>query len=459
METSLQVAAGVALLTGTAVMAHFFYMALQTPEKMSLGLEKFPKSWGRRTYLGLVILSWMAFAYSGSYGLLKWLFGKETHEVALLVAFFSVGLLIHLERSAHEIHNYRRTRIVLQELDRLIMNATIPSQRTIDNFRQKSNSANIVAEREAYADLAVVASDLIKLCEYALSQATHKTVEEQDRANEAAKALQDQADRAAKALQDQANEAAEALYYQAIEADLAAKQEHRIKLQEALNAAAIPLPVSKTIDFSMACNEVVIEPTVAEQKWQVLYEFGGQLRHCLGEEASILPLLHAVAGTHPIAETTFRMEKALGIELKGHEQGEGYHKALCLRGGVKGQLVDGLTFESSLDGLIAAFFLRAALPARLAWGHGRSRRYPEFIFTQERAVDILNNWRLSPDSKGLQAVKVPAGLRYSGAEDGTLTLRCLTYRPGEGFYDFAVSIVGGHASPVYETIFYQWVYC
>ena len=173
METSLQVAAGVALLTGTAVMAHFFYVVLQAPEKMNLGLltPQLPKSWGQRTYLALVILSWMAFAYSGSYGLLKWLLGKDTMGFAMMVTLLSLGLLTHLERSAHEIHNYRRTRKVLQELDLLIMNATIPSQGTIDNFRQKSNSASTVAEREAYADLAVVASGLTKLCEYAVSQA------------------------------------------------------------------------------------------------------------------------------------------------------------------------------------------------------------------------------------------------------------------------------------------------
>ena len=441
METSLQVAAGVALLTGTAVMAHFFYVVLQAPEKMNLGLltPQLPKSWGRRTYLALVILSWMAFAYSGSYGLLKWLLGKDTMGFAMMVTLLSLGLLTYLERSAHEIHNYRRTRKVLQELDLLIMNATIPSQDTIDNFRKKSNSASTVAEREAYADLVVVASDLTKLCEYAVSQAQRKVtkrVEEQNRANKAAEAQQDQADKAAEAQQDQADKAA-------------AKQELRIKLQEALNAAATPLSVSKTIDFSMTCNQVVIEPTVAGQKWQVLYEFGEQLRHCLGEDASIPPLLHAVTGTHPIAETTFRME------LEGNER-DGHFEALCLRGGVKGQLADGLTFESSLDGLIAAFFLRAALPAQLAWNHGRYGRNQEFIFTQEQAVDLLENGRVSPDSEGIQAVKVPAGLRYSRAEDGTLTLRCLTYRPGEGFYDFAVSIVGGHASPVFETILYKW---
>ncbi|MDP1637242.1 MAG: hypothetical protein Q8K74_00275 [Candidatus Nitrotoga sp.] len=434
METSLQVAAGVALLTGTAVMAHFFYVVLQTPEKMNLGLltPQLPKSWGRRTYLALVILSWMAFAYSGSYGLLKWLLGKDTMGFAVMVTLLSLGLLTYLERSAHEIHNYRRTRKVLQELDLLIMNATIPSQDTIDNFRKKSNSASTVAEREAYADLVVVASDLTKLCEYAVSQAQWKVtkrVEEQNRANKAAEAQQDQADKAAKAQ--------------------AAKQELRIKLQEALNAAAAPLPVSKTIDFSMACNEVVIEPTIAGQKWQVLYEFGEQLRHCLGEDASIPPLLHAVTGTHPIAETTFRME------LDGHER-DGHFEALCFRGGVKGQLPDGLTFESSLDGLIAAFYLRAALPAQLAWNHGRYGRNQEFIFSQKQAVAILEHERVPSDSEGLQAVKAPAGLRYSRAEDGTLTLRCLTYRPGEGFYDFAVSIVGGHASPVFETILYKW---
>ena len=426
MELPLQVAAGVALLTGTAVLAHFFYVALHAPEDMSLGLtdQRFPASWGGRAYLSLVVLSWVAFAFSGAYGLLAWLPGEGAVTLSGLVAFLSLGLLIHLERSAHVLHSYRRNMKVRRELEQLIKYATIPSQGTIDNFQEKAKSAETVVEREAYAELAGVASVLSKrdkkLCEYSVSQAQREAserAEEQERADKAAKAQ-------------------------------AAKRELRSKLQEALNAATQPLPVVKTIDSSIAANEAIVEPTVAKQKWLSLNDFGERLRR-LGKDASIQTLLETVAGAQPIEETNFK------LEFEGNER-DGHYEAVCLHGGAKGQLADGLSFEPSLDGLIAAFFLRAALPGRLAWGHGVYDRDQEFIFTQERAVAILENDRVPPDSDGLQAIKVPAGLRLSRAEDGTLTLRCLTYRPGKGFYDFAVSITGVQASPVQEIKLYQW---
>ena len=175
MELPLQVAAGVALLTGTAVLAHFFYVALHAPEDMSLGLtdQRFPASWGGRAYLISVVLSWVAFAFSGAYGLLAWLPGEGAVTLSGLVAFLSLGLLIHLERSAHVLHSYRRNMKVRRELEQLIKYATIPSQGTIDNFQEKAKSAETVVEREAYAELAGVASVLSKrdkkLCEYSVN--------------------------------------------------------------------------------------------------------------------------------------------------------------------------------------------------------------------------------------------------------------------------------------------------
>lgn len=425
MELSLQVAAGVVLLTGTAVLVHFFYVALRAPEDMSLGLtdQRFPASWGGRAYLGLVVLSWVAFAFSGAYGLLTWLPGEEAVILASLVAFLSIGLLIHLERSAHIVHRNRRTMKVRSELEQLIQYAIIPSQGTIDNFQEKAKSAESVADREAYAELAGIASVLSerdkKLCEYAVSQAQREAterVEEQERVDKEAKAQ-------------------------------AEKRELRIKLQETLNAATQPLPIVKTIVSTIA-GEAIVEPTVAKQKWQSLNDFGERLRH-LGEDAPIQTLLQAVEGTKPIEEANFK------LEFVGNER-DGHYEAVCFHGGAKGQLADGLSFESSLDGLIAAFFLRAALPGRLAWGHGFYDSDQEFIFAQERAVAILENDRVPPDSEGLKAIKVPAGLRFSRTEDGTITLRCLTYRPGKGFYDFAVSITGVQATPVQEIKLYQW---
>lgn len=426
MDISHQVTVGIALLTGTAVLAHFFYVALRAPEDMSLGLtdQRLPASWSGRAYLGLVVISWLAFAFSGAYGLLKWLPGEGAVTFAGLVAFLSLGLLVHLERSAHILNSYRRTKKVRGEIEQLIKYATIPSQGTIDNFQEKVKSAESVAEREAYGELVGVAKALAerdkKLCEHAVSQAQRESTESAEKL--------DQADKAAKVQ--------------------AAKQELRSKLKNAINAATQPLKVIKTIDSAIVSNGALVERTFAKQKWQSLNDFGERLRR-LGQDASIQTLLQAVAGIQPIEETNFK------LEIVGNER-DGYYEAVSIHHGAKGQLADGFSFEYSLDGSIAAFFLRAALPGRLAWGHGFYDRDQEFIFTQERAVEILENDRVSPDSEGLQAIRMPAGLRFSRAADGTITLSCLTYKPGKGFYDFSVSLIGAQASQVQEIKLYQW---
>lgn len=426
MDISHQVAAGIALLTGVAVLVHFFYVALSSPEDMSLGLtnQRFPASWSGRVYLGLVVISWVAFTFSGAYGLLKWLPSEGALTLAGLVAFLSLGLLEHLERSAHILHSYRRTMKVRIELEQLINYATIPSQRTIDNFQERAKFAETVAESEAYEELVGIATVLSerdkKLCEHAVSQVQREATERAEKLEQANKAVKAQA----------------------------AKQELRINLINAINSATQPLQVIKTIDFAIVGNEVLVEPTVAKQKWQVLNDFGERLLH-LGEDASIQTLLQTVAGTQPIEETSFKLEK-VGNDRNGH------YEVLSIHDGVTGQLADGLSFESSLDGLVAAFFTRAVLPGRLSWGHGFYDRDQEFIFIQERAVEILEKASLSPNSEGLQAIKIPAGLRFSRAEDGTITLSCLTYQPGKGFYDFAVSLTGTKASQVQQTKLYQW---
>lgn len=105
---------------------------------------------------------------------------------------------------------------------------------------------------------------------------------------------------------------------------------------------------------------------------------------------------------------------------------------------------------------MAAFFLRAALPNRLAWGHAFYDRGQEFIFTQERAIAILEDNRISADNAGLQAVTMPPGFLVCRETVGTLSVKCLSYRPGKAFYDYAVSVASGCASTVQETKLFQW---
>ena len=163
---------------------------------MSLGLASdLPKSWGGRIYLGIIVVSWLAFAFSGAYGLLSWLPGEGALTLAGLVAFMSLGLLTHIERSAYILTGYHRISKVRKELEQLVKYATIPSQVTIEGFQEKATSAETGEERDAYRELARLAAALAerdtKLCEYAVSQAQRQAAEQMEakqKADKSAKA-------------------------------------------------------------------------------------------------------------------------------------------------------------------------------------------------------------------------------------------------------------------------------
>ncbi|MFY0729864.1 hypothetical protein [Pseudomonas sp. NFX15] len=436
MELPVQIAAGAALLVGTCVLARFFYVAIKAPEAMSLGLDsELPRSLGSRIYLGLVVISWVAFAFSGAHGLLSWLPEESAEGLASLIAFLSLFLLVQIERSAYTLQAFRRVLRVRRELEQLIKYATVPSQGIIEGFWEKARSAETASDREAYAELAELASALAErdnqLCDYVVSQVRREVAELAEAQQKAQQEAQQEADKLAIAAKAQA-----------------AKQEQSIKLRQALDISMAELPIVKTIDSASSGSEALLEPCVAKQKWQPLYDFGERLRQ-LGKDALIPQLLQPVAGVQPIAGVTFE------LVFNGTER-DGHYDSLSVRDGAQGSIADGVTFEASLDGLIAAFFLRAALPGCLAWGHGFYDHDQEFIITQERAIAILVGCQISADDAGLQTITVPAGFRVCCEEDGTLTLKCLTYLPGKGFYDYAVSVAAGCASSVRESKLFQW---
>ena len=144
----------------------------------------------------------------------------------------------------------------------------------------------------------------------------------------------------------------------------------------------------------------------------------------------------------------------VGITL-GTGQRNGHSEATSSRDGNRGDLLDGLIFESSLDGILAAFFLRVALPGYLAWDHGLYGRDQQLIFSSEQAVALLEWAGIASDGAGLQALTVPAGLRVCRDAARTLTMSCLTYDPGNGLCDYAVSVGNGRASSVRKTMLFR----
>ena len=180
MDLPAQIGLGVGSLVATTVLCRFFYVAMEAPEQMNLGLANgaLPKGWGARLYLGLVVLSWLAFTYSGAQAILFWLFGGEAVMFASFMALLSVQILIHVERSAYLLTNYRRTLTVREKLEQFITYATTPSQADIESYREKATSAETLEDRGAYQDIARMAAALAerdaKLGDYAVEQYRRK---------------------------------------------------------------------------------------------------------------------------------------------------------------------------------------------------------------------------------------------------------------------------------------------
>lgn len=427
MELPTQIVVGSALLLGAGVLSHFFYVAIKTPENMNLGIAKegyFPRAFAARIYLGLVVISWATFAFSGAYGLLFWLPDTSALTLASVVAFLSLGLLEHVERSAYVLHAYRRERWVSNEFDKLINSGTIPSESLIEGFRKKSKSEVVISDRDGYAEMAELASALAKrdkkLCEYAVIQAHREAAEQAD--------AQQKADRLTKVQTD--------------------KHIYRASLSHALDVSMVSLPIVKIIDRANTELEVIIESNVVKKKWNILCDFGERLRR-LGEGAPILVLIQEVAGVQLIHDVTF------GMVLVGNER-DGHYDIFSVRDGARGPITEGLVFETSIDGILAAFFLRAALPGHLSWGHGCYDRDQVFIFTKEQVISIIEDAHISAENAGLKALTMPLGFRICRAANEVLLVKCLTYLPGKGLYDYAVSVDSGSASSVQETKCFQW---
>ncbi|MDE2618339.1 MAG: hypothetical protein KGL73_15130, partial [Burkholderiales bacterium] len=96
MPSTAQFAFGAALAGGGAVLFHYFYGLIKTPEKTALGLNTVGRlTWGERLYLGAVVLTWMTLAYSGAYGLLSYVARDLAEIVGASVALGSLALLQH----------------------------------------------------------------------------------------------------------------------------------------------------------------------------------------------------------------------------------------------------------------------------------------------------------------------------------------------------------------------------
>jgi hypothetical protein len=425
MELLFQVAAGAGVITLASVLTHFFYVAVHVPEKLNLGLAYDRRhTFGSRAYLGLVVASWLAFAFSGAYGLLSSLTSEAALGLAGLVALASLGLLTHIERSAARAYSLRRSTLICRELENLIARPGPLSESTIAMHQEKAGSAESLVERGAHEALAILVTQFAerdtKLCELAVERALR---EAEQRTQE-----REKAERAARAA--------------------AAKQADQNQFKRMLKEKADALLTASTLDALAEGVVARLEPSIARQKWQPLVDFADKLGR-LGLNAPVCTMLQKIPGVQSRSGTDFT------LEMVGNER-NGYYAVRSVLAGKAGDIAEGLIFESSLDGLIAALFVSSSLPRLLAWGHGFYGRDQVLVTSLNQTIDILEANGIRPDVPELSGLTVPHGFRVKRLAGGSVAISCLAYRPGKGFYDVEVGISEGNLLGPDVTVLFQW---
>jgi hypothetical protein len=413
MELSLQVTFGLLVAIGSIGLANFFHAALSAPERMSLGLAttNLPSSLGGRVYLGIVVVSWIAFAFTGSYGLLIWLPANQAIELSCLVAFLSLGLLVHIERSAYILNEYRSALKVSEELKELIRYATIPFQQKIDDFQEKSRTAETLAERDAYAELMPLVIKLAErdkdLCDYAVAKAQRDALAK----------LEDDA-RKEKLVKIQLH-----------------KKEQKNKLHQVMKKAAESLQVVMTLDAALPEQVSILNQLIVSEEWQSLNAIGSRLRN-LDPDKPVQEILKNIRGL------SFSKDLSIHLELFGNQR-DGHYELIFNQNGKNLSLFEALSFESSLEGLIAAFYMHVALSNRLAWGHGLYGRDQIILLTEDHAFSVLYGEDMLRDPEILNCIQIPVGIRVGPIPNGGYIASCMAYEPNHGLVDFAINVVNG----------------
>ncbi|MDP3816997.1 hypothetical protein [Pseudomonas sp.] len=420
MEQLLQIAAGVATLLVVGGLTHGFYKAFKASEPMSalaVRISPEPPKISSLVYRGLIVISWLIFAFSGLYGLLFWLPPEAAFSSAGLLALMSLGMLEEITNVAKIRHTSQGRLLIISEIWRLITPPRVIQKDIITDFSEKYRTAQTASIRQANLDLSHFATTLAErdavLTAEAASAAVTKIKDKQEAIDQ--------------------------------EKALAAARSEREKLQQPLEAIRKALPTIKTIDSVISGIESIVDPSVLNQQLQKLLHFAERLKQGATEDC-IPTLIKAVPGMQPLDSVTFK------LELEGDER-DGHYEVICMRQGVKGNLADGIYFEASLNGLMAAFYVRIILPGRLAWNHGLYGRNQQFIEEQEQLIATLEDVHITSDSAKLKSLSVPAGFRISNPTNEALTLKCLAYIPTSGkFCDYEVSVFKGAASEAIETV-------
>lgn len=215
----------------------------------------------------------------------------------------------------------------------------------------------------------------------------------------------------------------------------AAKKELRENMLKAVRAIIVDLPAVESLPRE---GEAVLTHDAARQKWQPLRAFADRLRTS-GEGADVAGLLA------DIPDVKVKPGFSLVLVSSGTER-DGYYD-------VPG-IAEALIYAPTLEGLLAAFYMRVGIVPQLAWGHGCYDRDAALVTSLDEEISLLVQ-SVKQDRPEIAKLTVPPGIRVSQA-DGVLTARCMAYRPGKGLYDFAVALQRGTAAPLQETELFKW---
>jgi hypothetical protein len=122
-------------------------------------------------------------------------------------------------------------------------------------------------------------------------------------------------------------------------------------------------------------------------------------------------------------------------------------------GGHEVNVLQGLRFADTIDGVLSAFFASAILPTIGAYWHGLYDRDYQMVETPKQLNELIFNGTLKETDGDTQAIlRTPLGLRIQKV-DGSKRCTCLCYSETEGLLDIECTIsADGQASEAVRTV-------
>jgi hypothetical protein len=433
IKIALQVILSAGAIASFLIIAHYFFLAINKPERLLRFLANLEKTATGKIYYGFLFIGWITAAYFGAKGLLFWVptsignvdeygdFQPLKDTIAIPLAFLSLPLIGSMEELA-------RSKVRSRSLDdenvelKSILTEVSGLRYKLSRYEELQKSSDNPDQELFYARLQDLGEHLDKqintVVENALNEDKRRREEQLEREALQAATSERQAE-FARQLQD---------YRNALEVAAHRKQLETIRSLE---------HVSEGVEY-------LIDATIAVRKWHALERTADSFLSLNekniknGEKvpSSINGLIGTYVGTSVIPPLTVMATYSgdshgghteLYVEIDGRK--ESYLKALKL--------------ENSLEALVEGLFIAFELPKKGAYWHGLYGRDYSFLFDNNQLIEVLRNkLKIPPNGNDISKVDRPCGIRISKSEH-MLSVSCLAAYPNGTIVNMSAHIDGG----------------